>query len=94
MPNQIPLKVIVRQSVSSLGSIALLLLRSFLVVCVWFLALPTATLWTWRFYFWSGENIGFKQAITEDSSGNSVLFMHYNWRYLYKLYATDKSILL
>lgn len=62
MPTRLPLLVLLRQSMSRLAKAAITVIRSVLVIIVWLILLPTLTLWTWRFYFWSGENIGFSTA--------------------------------
>lgn len=59
MPSRIPIKVLFQQCVSRLAQGLVTAIRATLVIIVWLIILPTITIWTWRFYFWSGENIGF-----------------------------------
>ncbi|KAF7725250.1 hypothetical protein EC973_000338 [Apophysomyces ossiformis] len=59
MPDRIPPRVLLRQCVGRLHIFAKTAIRAILVATVWLVILPFTTLWTWRFYFWSGENIGF-----------------------------------
>ncbi|KAL9559630.1 hypothetical protein MBANPS3_000336 [Mucor bainieri] len=71
MPERLPLRVLLRQSLSRLTKAFITLIRSALVIIVWLILLPTLTLWTWRFYFWSAENMGFSTtALTQNSTAN------------------------
>lgn len=84
MPTRLPLHVLLRQSLSRLAKTFITLARSALVIVVWLILLPTLTLWTWRFYFWSGENIGFSTAaLTQNTTVNQTVSNgddgHYNY---------------
>lgn len=59
MPERVPLYVLFTQLLYRFFSLLKTGLRGLTVVIVWLIVLPNFTLWTWRFYFWSGENIGF-----------------------------------
>lgn len=62
MPEKVPLYVLCSQLLRRLATLIKTLFRGFTVVIVWLIILPNFTLWTWRFYFWSGETIiGFNQ---------------------------------
>jgi uncharacterized protein YdcH (DUF465 family) len=66
MPEKVPLYVLCSQLVHRFISLIKTVFRGLTVVIVWLIVLPNFTLWTWRFYFWSGENIGFgKNNITD-----------------------------
>lgn len=68
MPERIPLGVLVRQCTHRLASLFKTLLRAFVVALVWLVALPYLTLWTWRFYFWSGESIVFARRLSTNTT--------------------------
>jgi TM2 domain-containing membrane protein YozV len=72
MPARIPIKVLFQQCISRLARGFITIMRAMLVVIVWLILLPTLTLWTWRFYFWSGKNIGF----TVTHTSNRLLLNH------------------
>ncbi|ORX52669.1 hypothetical protein DM01DRAFT_1306354 [Hesseltinella vesiculosa] len=57
MPDRLPVEVVFRQIGRRLASSIKLVLRGLVVAIVWLVILPYSTLWTWRFYFWSGETI-------------------------------------
>jgi hypothetical protein len=57
MPERIPMQLFVTQFFRRSFFVLLTILRAILVGIVWLVAVPYAALWTWRFYFWSGENI-------------------------------------
>ncbi|CAO3587835.1 unnamed protein product [Absidia cylindrospora] len=59
MPDRLPLGVFVRQCLRRLVQSLKTVLRGLIVAIVWLVILPYSTLCTWRFYFWSGETIGF-----------------------------------
>ncbi|KAL9556071.1 hypothetical protein MBANPS3_002067 [Mucor bainieri] len=59
MPEKVPFFVLVTQLVYRMASLLKSAFRGLTVLIVWLIILPNFTLWTWRFYFWSGENIGF-----------------------------------
>lgn len=65
MPEKVPLFVLFSQLLRRLASLIKTALRGLTVVIVWLIILPNFTLWTWRFYFWSGETI-----IGFNNSGN------------------------
>ncbi|KAI7887924.1 uncharacterized protein EV154DRAFT_567017 [Mucor mucedo] len=54
-------------------------MRTLLVMIVWLILLPTSTVWTWRFYFWSGENI----------TGNSIAHTRKGSRYTTRVFVSD-----
>ncbi|KAI8063658.1 uncharacterized protein B0P05DRAFT_555191 [Gilbertella persicaria] len=60
MPERVPLHVILSGLIRRLASLIKTCCRGLAVALVWLVVLPSFTLWTWRFYFWSGENIGFR----------------------------------
>ncbi|KAI9265606.1 hypothetical protein BY458DRAFT_534185 [Sporodiniella umbellata] len=78
MPENVPFFVFCLQIVRRLGQLVKNLIRGLAVIFVWLVVLPNFTLWTWRFYFWSGVHIGFnttqlpKEA--EEEHGNSSPF--------------------
>ncbi|KAI8582153.1 hypothetical protein K450DRAFT_229270 [Umbelopsis ramanniana AG] len=57
MPERIPIQLFITQFIRRSFFVILTILRAILVGFVWLVAVPYAALWTWRFYFWSGENI-------------------------------------
>lgn len=61
MPEKVPFYLLVSQLIRRLASGLKTLARGLLVVIVWLILLPNFTLWTWRFYFWSGESIVFRK---------------------------------
>ncbi|KAI8366334.1 hypothetical protein EDC96DRAFT_508584 [Choanephora cucurbitarum] len=65
MPEKVPFYVLCSQLVRRLISLMKTCLRGLVVGIVWLVILPNFTLWTWRFYFWSGENIGFNSYVNE-----------------------------
>ncbi|GAA5799389.1 hypothetical protein HPULCUR_004804 [Helicostylum pulchrum] len=65
MPEKVPLFVLFSQLLRRLASLIKTVVRGLTVVIVWLIILPNFTLWTWRFYFWSGETI-----IGFNNSGN------------------------
>ncbi|CEJ00887.1 hypothetical protein RMCBS344292_14929 [Rhizopus microsporus] len=80
MPEKVPLYVLCSQLIQRLMYLLKTLFRSIIVIFVWLVILPNFTLWTWRFYFWSGEHIGFNTIKTsnmtitsEDKVTSSVL---------------------
>ncbi|KAI8393645.1 uncharacterized protein BYT42DRAFT_609419 [Radiomyces spectabilis] len=77
MPERVPLNVLLKQCIRRAGFLLKITLRAILVIMIWLVMLPYFTLWTWRFYFWSGENIGFPQAkdqtLMQQSSSSSSL---------------------
>lgn len=68
MPTRLPFYVLLQQSIARLVNAFITFIRSVLVVIVWLIILPTLTLWTWRFYFWSGENIGFTSTLKQNTT--------------------------
>ncbi|RCH82636.1 hypothetical protein CU098_002497, partial [Rhizopus stolonifer] len=80
MPDQLPLNVFIRQSLQALYRGFIVCLRSIIVVFVWLVLLPTFTTWTWRFYFWSGENIGFY--VSKDNQTTTENVLRYRWNEL------------
>jgi E3 ubiquitin-protein ligase DOA10 len=71
MPEKVPFYVLCSQLIHRLVNMTKTLLRGLTVVIVWLIVLPNFTLWTWRFYFWSGENIIFNKS-TEPMLSNST----------------------
>ncbi|KAL1918314.1 uncharacterized protein VTP21DRAFT_2974 [Calcarisporiella thermophila] len=59
MPETIPMFLFMRRGIRRVLSGILLFLRAWLVMTVWTVVLPYITVWVWRFYFWSGDNIAF-----------------------------------
>ncbi|KAI8640568.1 hypothetical protein BD408DRAFT_484022 [Parasitella parasitica] len=59
MPEKVPFFVLVSQLIYRIAFLLKSAFRGLIVLIVWLIILPNFTLWTWRFYFWSGENIGF-----------------------------------
>ncbi|KAI8642232.1 hypothetical protein BD408DRAFT_443594 [Parasitella parasitica] len=85
MPTRLPLQVLLRQSLSRLVNVFITCVRSAVVIIVWLILLPALTLWTWRFYFWSGENIGFPSTLKQDisnshSENDRQYLLYYNWK--------------
>ncbi|KAI8148867.1 hypothetical protein BJV82DRAFT_201164 [Fennellomyces sp. T-0311] len=68
MPDRIPLNVLVRQCARRCGALLWTCFRAALVVVVWLVILPFLTLCTWRFYFWSGESIGFAKRLAKNAT--------------------------
>ncbi|GAN02097.1 conserved hypothetical protein [Mucor ambiguus] len=86
MPTILPFHVLLQQSLSRLAKSFITLIRSVLVIIVWLILLPTLTLWTWRFYFWSGENMGFSTAaLTQNSTANQTVSNEKDAHYSYLL---------
>ncbi|KAI8989990.1 hypothetical protein BDB01DRAFT_894809 [Pilobolus umbonatus] len=65
MPDHVPILVVFKQLFYRVFAALKSCLRGLAVVFVWLVILPNFTLLTWRFYFWSGENIGFNRNMTE-----------------------------
>ncbi|KZP01895.1 hypothetical protein CALVIDRAFT_532640 [Calocera viscosa TUFC12733] len=55
MPRRLPLILFLRRFSLQLSTVGLLALRGALVGIVWLAMLPYSTVWTWRFFFWSGD---------------------------------------
>ncbi|ORY93848.1 hypothetical protein BCR43DRAFT_551551 [Syncephalastrum racemosum] len=68
MPERIPLGVLIRQCTHRLATLFKTVLRALVVALVWLVALPYLTLWTWRFYFWSGESIVFARRLSNNTT--------------------------
>lgn len=66
MPEKVPFYLLVSQLMRRIGHGLKIVARGILVVLVWLIILPNFTLWTWRFYFWSGESIVFFNRKQED----------------------------
>ncbi|KAI8089411.1 uncharacterized protein BX664DRAFT_262675 [Halteromyces radiatus] len=75
MPDRLPLTVFVRQCLKRLVYYLKTLLRAIIVAIVWLVILPYSTLCTWRFYFWSGETIGFFTNTTKNVTFN-ILYIY------------------
>ena len=67
MPEKVPFYVLVSQLIYRIVSLLKSTFRGLTVLIVWLIILPNFTLWTWRFYFWSGENIGFNTQILDST---------------------------
>lgn len=78
MPEKVPFYVLCSQLLHRLVSAIKTLFRGLTVVIVWLIILPNFTLWTWRFYFWSGENIIFNKNTTELPFSNSSTLLTAN----------------
>src|SRR6266542_3560341 len=59
MPDTIPIVLFLRRGIRRLYGLIQIWFRALLVAIVWLIALPWVTVWIWRFYFWSGENLAF-----------------------------------
>ncbi|KAI9498992.1 hypothetical protein BDB00DRAFT_867061 [Zychaea mexicana] len=57
MPDTLPATLFVKQFYIKLVFLACTAARAAIVSSVWLLVLPYLTVWTWRFYLWSGENL-------------------------------------
>ncbi|KAL7319178.1 hypothetical protein PS15m_002347 [Mucor circinelloides] len=68
MPEKVPFFVLVTQLIYRIASLLKSAFRGLTVLIVWLIILPNFTLWTWRFYFWSGENIGFNTHVLDATS--------------------------
>lgn len=68
MPEKVPFFVLVTQLIYRIASLLKSAFRGLTVLIVWLIILPNFTLWTWRFYFWSGENIGFNTHVMDATS--------------------------
>jgi hypothetical protein len=88
MPDTIPIILFLRRGIRRFYGLVQIWFRALLVGIVWLIALPWATVWIWRFYFWSGENIAFSingqklpnrpsDNITEtgEKSGLSIIYL-------------------
>ncbi|CAO3628960.1 unnamed protein product [Mucor hiemalis] len=73
MPEKVPFYVLCSQLLHRLVAAIKTLFRGLTVVIVWLIILPNFTLWTWRFYFWSGENIIFNKNTTELPFNNATI---------------------
>lgn len=87
MPSHIPLQVLLKQCLLRLGRGLIIAARFVSVLIVWLVFLPTLTLWTWRFYFWSGENIGFtgrasssNHSLNTQEEDDVMFLLRYNLR--------------
>lgn len=65
MPDRIPIKVVLQQCVRRSGALLWTCFRAALVATVWLVILPFLTLYIWRFYFWTGESIGFAERLAQ-----------------------------
>lgn len=92
MPIRLPSRIILKRIMHLITSTLATFVRTILVIIVWIILLPTLTIWTWRFYFWSGENIGFasvsSSVVTRNNSlqdvvtgkeESSYLLLRYHW---------------
>lgn len=79
MPDRMPLQVLLGQCIRRFSKGCVTIMRTILVMIVWLILLPTSTVWTWRFYFWSGENI----------TGNSITYTRKDSRYTTKVFISD-----
>ncbi|KAG0163998.1 hypothetical protein DFQ28_010942 [Apophysomyces sp. BC1034] len=57
MPESLPPILFVKQLQKRFIFALKMAARAVLVGCVWLIVLPYFTVWIWRFYFWSGENL-------------------------------------
>src|SRR6266542_2739700 len=75
MPDTIPIILFLRRGIRRLYGLVQIWFRALLVGIVWLIALPWATVWIWRFYYWSGESIAFfinRQDIPNRISEHSI----------------------
>lgn len=72
MPEKVPFFVLVTQLIYRIASLLKSAFRGLTVLIVWLIILPNFTLWTWRFYFWSGENIGFNTHHVMDAANTTT----------------------
>ncbi|PKK66367.1 hypothetical protein RhiirC2_784876 [Rhizophagus irregularis] len=75
MPDTIPIVLFLRRGIRRLYGLVQIWFRALLVGIVWLIALPWATVWIWRFYYWSGESIAFfinGQKIPNRISDNNI----------------------
>ncbi|KAI7896747.1 uncharacterized protein EV154DRAFT_535463 [Mucor mucedo] len=93
MPEKVPFYLLISQLIRRIATGLKTLARGLLVVLVWLIILPNFTLWTWRFYFWSGESIVFFRkgedqpgsdssltTITDESSYFSYEILNFSFR--------------
>ncbi|KAI9486072.1 MAG: hypothetical protein EXX96DRAFT_547588 [Benjaminiella poitrasii] len=88
MPSKLPFRVIFTKLATRISSGCILLFRTLLAVLVWLFLIPTLTLWIWRFYFWSGGNIGFSPGPSlndtndthQNAEDNQNSLFNYYWR--------------
>lgn len=57
MPERLPWILFIRQLYRKSVNILCVATRAVFVSCTWFILIPYLTVWNWRFYLWSGENL-------------------------------------
>lgn len=57
MPERLPWILFIRQLYKKSITILCVATRAIFVSCTWFILIPYLTVWNWRFYLWSGENL-------------------------------------
>ncbi|KAI8365695.1 hypothetical protein EDC96DRAFT_544486 [Choanephora cucurbitarum] len=73
MPDRIPLRIFLYQSISYVLNFALLCTRFAIAVFIWLFLIPVLTTWTWRFHFWTGSHI------SPGSKEDKKSLMDYEW---------------
>lgn len=74
MPERVPFSILLTKSFQQSITIFKQLGRALLVIFVWLMLVPNVTLFSWRFFFWSGENIGIRVNATEPiQHGNQTM---------------------
>ncbi|KAI8150028.1 hypothetical protein BJV82DRAFT_7339 [Fennellomyces sp. T-0311] len=72
MPESLPLTLFITQLHQKIMFLARATVRCIIVSLVWLVILPYLTVWTWRFYLWSGENMAFKLSRLQDSNATDT----------------------
>lgn len=73
MPETLPAALFIRQLLRRASGIIRITLRAIVVVFVWLIMLPYITLWVWRFYFWSGDNLALSMHSDNSTTANTTL---------------------
>ncbi|KAI9255106.1 hypothetical protein BDA99DRAFT_540018 [Phascolomyces articulosus] len=60
MPDTLPTTLFIKQLYKKLVFLFCTAIRAIIVSSVWLILLPYLTVWTWRFYLWSGENLAYR----------------------------------
>lgn len=60
MPERVPFSILFTKFFQQSLVLLKQFVRALLVIFVWLMVVPNVTLFSWRFYFWSGENIGIR----------------------------------
>ena len=73
MPETLPITLFIKQLYKKAVFLSCTVIRAFVVSSVWLILLPYLTVWTWRFYLWSGENLAHRLSRLQNINVTSSL---------------------